>query len=249
MSPEEAFEAWAPAGPEWSAWARPVLFALAGPGGAAPPAAEEAAEAAGWAPGPAEGVAVVVDLPGAVAARVGLALARRGYRPVPLFNGAHHEAGVVPTGELVRALFELAPAVRAAAPPPDAPPAFLLDSRRLEGAADLRPGRFDNRWVTLPQDFPSAARLLSRGLRRVLLVQEGRDRPRDDLAHVLRRYQDAGIALRWQDPSQAGGPRDVRVGRPGWFRFVWYRLLAVLGLRRNSAGGFGGLVPELPSGG
>jgi hypothetical protein len=249
MSPEEVFEAWAPAASEWSPWARPVLFGLAAPAVASPGEAPPAVTAAAWAPDPAERVAVVVDLPGAESARVGLALGQRGYRPVPLYNGVHHQAGVIPTAELVGTLFELAPAVRDARPPVDAPPAFLLDSRRLEGAADRRPGRFDNRWVTLPQDFPSAARLLSRGIRRVLLVQAGHGSPRDDLSHVLRRYQDAGMAVEWQDPAQAGGPQPIRVGRPRWFRFAWYRLLALLGLRRNSTGGFGGLIPDLPSGG
>ena len=42
-----------------------------------------------------------------------------------------------------------------------APPAFLLDSDRMKAPAP-DPGRFDNRWLVFPQDFPSAAFLRSR---------------------------------------------------------------------------------------
>ena len=39
-----------------------------------------------WSPAIDEKVAVVLDLPGAEGVRVGLELAARGYRPVPLYN-------------------------------------------------------------------------------------------------------------------------------------------------------------------
>jgi hypothetical protein len=41
----------------------------------------------------------------------------------------------------------------------------------------------------------------------------------------------------------------LRVNRPSNFKTLWYRALAMMGLRRNSAGGFGSVIPELASGG
>jgi hypothetical protein len=41
----------------------------------------------------------------------------------------------------------------------------------------------------------------------------------------------------------------VTVAKPKRFRSIWYRLLAIAGLRRNSAGGFGSVVPQPSSSG
>ena len=62
--------------------------------------------------------------------------------------------------------------------------------------------------------------------------------PREDLAHVLFRWQEAGLRIRGR------GGREIRVERPPRYRALWYRALATLGLRRNDTGGFGSLVPE-----
>jgi hypothetical protein len=125
----------------------------------------------------------------------------------------------------------------------NAPPAFLLDSRRLENPAPKTPGLFDNRWMVFPQDFPSASLLKDRGIDAVLLVQSGREQPSDDLAHVLLRYQEAGLKIYSKDPANTDPCASITVRRPSGFRTVWYRAMAMLGLRRNSAGGFGSFVP------
>jgi hypothetical protein len=195
-------------------------------------------------PGPAEGAALVVDLPGETSVAWGLALAGKGYRPVPLYNGVPHEHEVVPARRLAAALLGGAERIRNQLLLDDAPPAFLLDSRRLEGAADRNWGKFDNRWLVLPQDFPSANLLRSRHLDRALLIQHGHGQPQEDLAHVLLRWQQAGIAIEWLDPAAPRPAQAIEVRRPGRFRSLWYRVLALLGLRRHSAGGFGALIPE-----
>jgi hypothetical protein len=248
MNPEAAFEAWAPPAALWSVWAKPLLFALAGRERPAPAAEPPRAWDVTWAPPAADRAVLIVEAPGRAAADLGLALAGRGFRPVPLFNGVPHPAAVVPVGDLAQALLALAEPLAALALPPDAPPAFLLDSRRRQGAGALRPGRFDNRWLVFPQDFPSAARLLSHGLRRACLGQAGGGQPQEDLAHVLRRWQQAGMDLVVQDLDRPGPPQPLRVRRPRGFRWAWYRWLALLGFRRNSAGGFGGPIPLLPEG-
>jgi hypothetical protein len=191
--------------------------------------------------------AVVVDLPGALSVELGLALAAGGFRPVPLFNACDGRDAALDLKPIVRRLLDGAASLSQRALPDDAPPAFLLDSRRMEVAAPP-PGKFDNRWLSFPQDFPSASFLASRGIRRVILV-DTRPAPRDDLAHTLRRWQEAGLEIlrkEWDSPSP---PAPLDVPRPSRFRSTWHRVLALVGLRRNSAGGFGAVVPVPGSGG
>lgn len=247
MNAAEVYDVWAPPEVPWSAWAKPVVFAAldAGLGANAggPPVA--AWGDASWAPPAAGDTALVLDLDGQESLAAGVALARRGWRPVPLYNGCHGPAALIDVATIARGLVAGIPELVAAALPADAPPAFLLDARREQPAPS--PGTFDNRWVVLPQDFPSANLLASRGVRAAVLVQSGRSVPRDDLSHVLRRWQEGGIALRTLD-LRAPGPRSepLEVGPPPRFRSTVHALLVLAGLRRSSAGGFGALIPLPP---
>lgn len=54
-----------------------------------------------WAPAPAERTALVVELPGDDSLRAGLALARRGFRPVPLVNAVAGPDAVVEVESLL----------------------------------------------------------------------------------------------------------------------------------------------------
>lgn len=162
MTPAQIYEAWAPAGAPWSPWAKPVLFAhlLGVRESDADLLWREACATLttpppdlGWLP-PADGTtALVIDLPGAEGVRVGVHLAARGYRPVPLYNAVPWP-GVVPVPEsrVTVGMGAVVDLVRAAGPRLDAlglswsaPPAFLLDSRRRLGDQAPRPGIFDNR--------------------------------------------------------------------------------------------------------
>src|SRR5205807_202382 len=112
-----------------------------------------------------------------------------------------------------------------------APPAFLLDSRRQSVPRSLRPGMLDNRWRVFPEDFPAAELLKQRGVPRVLWVGHGK--PQDDLARVLRVWQEAGIALAAKDPALAGPPRQLIIPPIPWWRRWWNRLLTRLGLQER----------------
>ena len=249
MNGMELFDLWAPAGAVWSPWAKPLLFAdpLLPSLGAA---ADRAASPVSVSRFPASGsMAVVVDLPGARSVEAGLSLAGDGFRPVPLFNGAPHDGALVPTQPIVQALAAGAETLRFARLVEDAPPAFLLDAGRQSPAGSAPPGSYDNRWLVFPQDFPSASFLQSRQITRVLLLQESGAQPAEDLAHVLRRWQEAGIEMLLTHPGDSMSPAPLQVDKPSRFRALSYRALALLGLRRNSAGGFGSVVPVPSSGG
>lgn len=239
----DVYSAWAPADSPWSAWVKPVLFAHEG---------VSAAHFAGdpWPtsfpverlPSRAGDTCIVVDQPGAAAVTLGLALAQRGFRPIPLFNGVDGSAALVPVSDIVRELCNGAAKLNALQLRPNAPPAFLLDAERMTGA--VRPRVFDNRWVVVPEDFPSGNRLLAAGIKRCILIA---DRPMTDLPHVLLRYQRAGIEL-WEADNQ-GSLSEHRPIRPSSFGTLFARALVLAGLQRSSAGGFGGYVPEPSQGG
>ena len=241
ISSEEAFAAWAPDDVVWSEWAKPVAFVHAGQMLPADPI-DDAQVPVIRAPLTSDS-AVVADLPGAEAVYAGLALAGQGYAPVPLFNGTSGPAAVVDVTPIATALGGGALRLKSRPPGRLWPPVFLLDSRRNLPATP-RPGSYDNRWVILPQDFPSGAFLASRGIRGVTLVQRGGLSIQPDLAHVLRRWQDGGIAVRVIDLASGQVAENVTVPKPSGFKLAWYAAIAMFGLRRSNVGGFGSAVPE-----
>lgn len=250
MNATELFQTWAPEGAPWSPWAKPVLFAAES---AIPAGAKESWQAARararalWTPTAMSETALVLDLPGPIALALALDCAAHGWRPVPLFNSCPGPEALVENESIRAGLAEGAWLLRDVDLPAPAAPVFVLDARRTDGQP--APKRFDNRWVVFPQDFPSAARLLAGGLRRVCLVQEGRREARRDLAHVLLRWQRAGLEILALDLAAATSPAPLEVPTPSRFQALGYRLLVALGLRKSSAGGFGGLVPSPSSGG
>lgn len=237
---EETYRIWAPEDSVWSAWTKPVLF-MREPRRSAdktivPPEADVT-----WATYIGGRTALIVDLPGNESVMTGLALAQIGYRPVALYNGVYGpnvSSMVVDVSGIVSNLFHSAGLLASCSLSPDAPPAFLLDSNRLLGKARQK-GKFDNRWCVFPQDMPSASFLLERGINTVCVRT---DKTQNDLAHILKRYQEKGIQIR--RISSNGSAEELSILRPSWFRSVLYRMQTMAGLTKNAAGGFGSMVPE-----
>lgn len=242
------FETWTPPESCWSPWAKPVLFAHATSVNTlnALPASDDGA----WKDLPsADGhTALIVELPGVAAVKAGVELAALGYQPVPLFNTTPGPKAALDAGAIIAALIVGAERLAQMPLPADAPPAFLLDSHRLTHARPA-PGGYDNRWVVFPQDFPSAELLRARGVEDVVVIQISNRAPQDDLRDVLVRYQRGGLHLRMMRRDVPTPP--VEIDLPRFRPWRWLRALAILGLglRRNSAGGFGSVVPMPSSGG
>jgi hypothetical protein len=259
MKPEEVYLAWAPPDSIWSPWAIPVPFAqivcvpletekeLAGVDDLANGLVLEA------------DLVFVVDLPGADAIRLGLGLALRGFRPVPVIDGSPGP-DILGTSQ---SMFAVSPAVTSSASTAvdmrqtmrwlcigavvlptlkiaaNAAPVFLLDALRLGRTPTVGTEVFDNRWKTFPQDFPSAGLLKEHGIRRALLIQDIVRQPNEDLAHVLLRWQEAGISIHAARAEHLNASESIRVNRPTRFRALWHWALALIGLSRAASGGFG----------
>jgi hypothetical protein len=178
---------------------------------------------------------------------LGLAVAVLGYAPVPLFNTTTGPSAVVNVADVMRALSEGAALLRSQALANDGSPAFLLDDRRMKGVAS--PRQYDNRWLVLPQHLPSAGMLLRSGIRAAVVVQERDGQPADDLRHALRRWQEQGVSIMLTRPDARSRPAEIEIAKPRHYRALWQRVLVTLGLRRNSAGGFGAIVPDPSSSG
>jgi hypothetical protein len=243
ISGPDCFSIWAPEGVVWSEWAKPVVFAHA-PVLLTEPALVVPELTLPNLPRPWDQSALVVDLPGAQSVLIGLALAERGYRPVPLYNGTSGPAAVVQMDAIEHALGAGADVLKRCTIAADARPAFLLDSERSTTLGAGVPGRYDNRWIVLPQDAPSGTFLLSQGIREVTLIHHRLDTPQPDLSHVLLRWKEAGLRLRAISLETGAVDEDLSLAVPQGFRRLWYGAIALMGLRRNNVGGFGSTVPE-----
>jgi len=70
-----------------------------------------------------------------------------------------------------------------------------------------------------------------------------------DLAHTLRSWHEAKIAIELKRVEKSGTPLAVEVQKPTSFGRWFYRALGMVGFRRNVLGGFGAVLPDPSSGG
>lgn len=235
----ETYKIWAPDNALWTQWAKPVLFIYQ-------PKLYEDFEfnipEIRWILSVDSRVdshtIIIVDLPGHTGVNEALALARLGYRPVPLYNGVSvpYSSPIVEVDDIVKALYKGANELSTYYIPPDAPPVFMLDSNRMKGFGK-QPGRYDNRWCVFPQDMPSAAFLLKEEFYKIIVRS---DSIRNDLSHILYRYQDEGIDIYLCNGEVV---TKIPVVKPSEFKSLSYRFRVIWGLTRNATGGFGGRIP------
>jgi len=236
----EIYKIWAPHDSIWSAWAKPVLFAQ---GLRNTYVQLDTVEVSGWSAGMDKHTMCVVDLPDKSSIEKGLELAERGYRPIPLYNGVCEDVdsnSLVRVLDIQKGLYWGASILEGMSIHKDAPPAFLLDSNRMHGGNEVSPGRYDNRWGIFSQDMPSASFLIAHEIKKIVVYSNFIE---EDLTHVLFRYQNAGLAI-YLCNGQRQEESLIKVRRPFRFKNVGYRFKIIAKLKRNGAGGFGGMIPE-----
>ena len=231
----ETYKIWAPEDSVWAQWAKPVLFIHQ------PINSKIRMEFSDltWNIKADNHTMVIVDLPGHTGVIEGVALARLGYRPIPLYNGVDGpSSSIVKVTDIARALYQGADELITYPIRSDAPPVFILDSNRMS-VGGKRPGVYDNRWCVFPQDMPSASFLNKEGITKIILRS---DSIQNDLSHILRRYQELGIDIYISNEQE--GEKKVDVVKPSRYKSLSYRFLTLFGLTRNSTGGFGAMIPE-----
>jgi len=237
--PRALFSTWAPDDSPWSAWAKPVLFVQSEPPTPVPLPPPDLAH--DRVPARSGGAAVVVDMPGAQGIACGLVLAEAGYRPIPLYNCTVGKGiELIDVNPVRSGLIEGAALLQSIRLPANAPPAFLIDSRRVDGIPT--PTIYDNRWMVFPQDFPSARALRAAGLESVVVIRLEESTMRPDLRWVLRHWKREGVAVHALDPV-TGIQRSLDLDTSLLAVFGDHISRWFAGLRKNSAGGFGGTVP------
>jgi hypothetical protein len=141
---------------------------------------------------------IIVDLPGKKGVEVGLAMAKEGFRPIPLYNGVHETKNgqlspIVDNQSIINTLISGASTLSTTNLAPDAPPVFLLDAQRDPQNIDIT-GKYDNRWNIEESDFPSVEHLKKHGIIQVVLWTEGA--VEKDVKKICNIYGDADIEVR-----------------------------------------------------
>lgn len=195
---KEIYRSWAPYGKKWVDWVRPVPFI------------EIHTKKKGYSVSPIfipdhicvkacdEKTAILVDLPGAHSVEMGLALAEKGYRPIPVYNGIEEQEGARATTDnqsIDTVLFYGAKELEKIQIPDDAPPAFLMDTNRLQ-RYKMDDSIFDNSWDLYPQDIPSAKYFLAQGIDKILIIGNQVSR---DLKKILYDFQKKGLQIYLSD--------------------------------------------------
>jgi len=194
MTGREIFKIWAPSGARWAEWVRPVPFVTMDH-------PEQVYRASNFTiPGIAymeerkTDTGIILDLPGYGSVEEGLALAKLGFRPIPLYNGTNEQQGaaaLVDNHMISRALVWGALELNALQIADPAPPAFLLDSNRTH-RFKMNVSMFDNSWDLYSQDMPSPEYCLEKGIKKMIVRGETIQK---DLVNILYKYQQKGIHI------------------------------------------------------
>ena len=232
-----AYEIWAQYGALWTQWTKPALFSVK------PRNLNDifTPNELKWPLSFKKNTLIIVDLEGPESIKEGMGFAKIGYRPVPLYNCvmSYDNYCTVDVKDLHRTLFSATRFLQDLKFIEDAPPVFLLDSRRMYSSK--KRGFFDNRWQVFPQDMPSAKFLKQHGIEKIIIRTEA---IQADIAHILYRYQKEGIEI-YTLYKRSENMEKVNIRKPKKFKCLSYRFFVILGLRRNPAGGFGSLYPDI----
>ena len=209
MTGKDIFKQWAPQGEKWVDWVRPVPFVMIGEGLSPDKIHNFIITDAYYMKQMATNVAVIVDMPSYESVQEGLALAKIGFRPIPLYNGTKTQQGamsLVDTDILEKALYWGAKELKHIEITKNAPPAFLLDSNRMHRLR-VSDTSFDNSWDLYAQDMPSAEYFLNNGIDRIIVRGA---KLQKDIAKILVKFRKKGISIFFTDGI--GEPTAVRKG-------------------------------------
>ena len=194
MIGREIYKIWAPAEAKWVDWVRPVPFVKIDE-------QFEAYEVGNFIIPNIEYIkeldtntALIIDLPGNESIKEGLAIAKIGFRPIPIYNGTDEQKGAratVDNHSIKTGLVKGASELKKIKIEEDAPPAFLLDSNRMN-RYKMNISLFDNSWDIYDQDLPTAEYLLKNNINKIIIRGE---KIQKDLRKILYKFQEKGIKI------------------------------------------------------
>lgn len=195
MTGKEVYRLWAPIGAKWIDWVRPVPFIqIDYEDFKVYKSCSFVIPKINYIDVLEKDTAIIVDLPEYYSINDGLALAKIGYRPIPVFNGTAQTKGARSTVDnhaveagLIWGALEL----NKIELEKNAPPVFLTDSNRMN-RYKIDISIFDNSWDLYHQDLPSAEYFLSNGINKIIVRGNIFN---NDLQKILYRHQEKGMKI------------------------------------------------------
>ena len=193
MNAKEVYKVWARPS-IWSGWVRPVPFIDVDKDYKPDAILDFTIPEIYYVDSYQQNEAIFIDIDGPSSIKEGIALAQKGYRPIPIFNGTNplpQSDTNVDNRLLMPYLIYGAEKLKSIAISEDASPVFLLDSNRLNRYRTNR-SLFDASWDIYPQDIPSCKFLQSHQISKIIIRGT---KVSKDLEKVLYPYQQKGMKI------------------------------------------------------
>jgi len=194
MNNKEIYRIWAPYGKKWVDWVRPVPFVSVNEYSRNYNYMNMMVPEVNYLDDSYEGAAIIVDLPGAESVMEGLGLARKGYRPIPIYNGTIEQKdsrATVDNQTVGSALAWGAAQLSQIEIKDDALPVFLLDKNRMN-RFKMQISLFDNSWDIYHQDLPSAEYFIENNIKKIIIIGSSVSK---DLKKILYGFQKKKIQI------------------------------------------------------
>ena len=210
MSGKETFKIWAPYGIKWTDWVRPVPF-IAIDNNLNNEFYDFSIPSINYINSLERDTAFIIDLPSYNSIKEGIALAKLGYRPIPIFNGTNEQLGVISTTNnniigpaLVWGALELKNIIL----DNNTSPVFLLDTNRMN-RRKMDEGVFDNSWDIYHQDLPTYKYFLDNGINKIVIRS---NYIQNDLNKILYKFQKNGVKILFTNGYDE--PKEVILKKP-----------------------------------
>ena len=212
MTNKDIFKIWAPAGAKWVDWVRPVPFISIDDELKTYESYNFTIPDLNYISEVSADTAIIVDLPSYNSVMEGLALAKLGFRPIPIYNGINEQEGAMANVNnqtieiaLVWGAMELSKIEISK----EAPPVFLLDSNRMH-RYKMSPSIFDNSWDIYHQDMPSAEYFLKNGINKIIVI--GEKKIQKDLRRIFYKFQKLGMKIFFTEGFEEA--KEVKIKKP-----------------------------------
>ena len=208
MTRKDIYKIWAPSSAKWTDWVRPVSFIELDQRKEILEVMDYDIPNIYYLDNYLDDTAIILDISGGDSIKEGIALAKLGYRPIPIFNGTNPPLNAKSTTNnsfiepyLIWGAFEL----KKISLKDEANPVFLLDSNRLN-RYKINRGIFDNSWDIYPQDIPSSKYFLDHGITRILVRGNSLS---NDLSKILYQFQDGGLTILFTNGYEE--PKEIKI--------------------------------------